>query len=113
MSRRRYIVRRDEAGELQLVEVGGEWTDTPRSTGDLGKFQYDNLRATDGTDISSRTKRRDYMKARGVTDASDFAGEWARAAKEREAYAKAETVRPSMREAVGRAAHEAEKRRRR
>jgi hypothetical protein len=34
--------------------------------------EYANLRAMDGTDISSRKKRREYMARHGVTDASDF-----------------------------------------
>jgi len=35
--------------------------------------EYSNLRTTDGHDISSRTKRREYMENHGITDASDFA----------------------------------------
>lgn len=49
-----------------------------------GDRHYDGMRAPDGTDISTRTKHRQYMKDRGLTTADDFKGEWARAAKERE-----------------------------
>lgn len=50
-----------------------------------GDRHYDGLKATDGTDISTRTKHREYMKANGLTMDSDFKETWAKAAKEREA----------------------------
>jgi hypothetical protein len=79
---RRYIYR----PEVGLVEV------TPRRAPaaqvhlqtDAG---FDGLRATDGTDISSRTKWERYMKANGLTLTNDFRETWQRAAKEREAAA--------------------------
>lgn len=48
-----------------------------------GDRYYDGLRAPDGSDISSRTKHREYMKRNGLTVADDYKGEWARAEKER------------------------------
>jgi hypothetical protein len=42
--------------------------------------------ATDGTDIGSRGKRREYMKQKGLADADDFKNQWDRAKKEREAH---------------------------
>lgn len=48
-----------------------------------GDRHYDGLRATDGTDISTRTKHREYMKRKGLTTADDFTETWKRAAKER------------------------------
>lgn len=48
---------------------------------------FEGLRATDGTDISSRTKWAAYMRENKVTVASDFRETWAKAAKEREAAA--------------------------
>jgi hypothetical protein len=50
-----------------------------------GDRHYDGLRAQDGTDISTRTKHRDYMKSRGLAMADDFKGTWAAAEKERQA----------------------------
>jgi predicted nucleic acid-binding Zn ribbon protein len=44
---------------------------------------YQDMRATDGTDISSRAKHQAYMKAKGLTTADDFKDTWAKAAKER------------------------------
>lgn len=46
---------------------------------------FDGLRATDGTDISSRTKWEAYMRERGLTHPNDYRETWAKAAKEREA----------------------------
>jgi hypothetical protein len=48
-----------------------------------GDRHYDGLRASDGTDISTRTKHREYMKRNGLTIADDFKGEWAKAERER------------------------------
>jgi putative FmdB family regulatory protein len=51
-----------------------------------GDRHYDGLRASDGTDISSRSKHREYMKRNGLTTADDFKGAWAKAEKERTNY---------------------------
>lgn len=50
-----------------------------------GDRHYDGMRAPDGSDISSRTKHREYMKRHGLTTADDFGSTWNSAAKEREA----------------------------
>lgn len=112
MTRRRFIYRKNEAGEIESFEVGQDWTDAPRSTGDLLKFQFDNLQATDGTDISSKTKHTRYMKQNGLTLADDFKGEWSKAAADRAAFLKGQQVDKSRREAIGRAEYELSKRRR-
>lgn len=59
-----------------LNHMGGLWSDR----------HYHGMRATDGSDISSRRKHREYMKRTGLTTADDFKDTWARAAKEREQY---------------------------
>lgn len=59
-----------------LNHFGGLW----------GDRHYDGLRATDGADISSRTKHREYMRRTGLTTADDFKDTWARAQREREHY---------------------------
>ena len=48
-----------------------------------GDRHYEGLRATDGTDIGSRTKHRAYMKAKGLTTIDDYSETWKRDAKER------------------------------
>jgi hypothetical protein len=79
----------------EMVPLDADWSDAPRSTGDLGKFEYDNLRATDGADISSRKKRREYMKAHGYADPRDYSPdhyEKVRAERERESEKKTREV---------------------
>lgn len=101
MSRRRYVWDNETQ---QLVEVGAEWTDTPRgNAGPVTDLYMDGTRATDGTDIGSRAKRRAYMKAHGLADADDFKGTWAEAAKRREAIRTGEDS--TRREAIARALH--------
>lgn len=57
----------------KMVEVGEDWTDTPRKAPHLTEgVEYSNLRAPDGTPIDSRKKRREWMIATGSTDASDY-----------------------------------------
>lgn len=51
-----------------------------------GDRHYDGLRATDGSDISSRSKHREYMKRTGLTSTSDFTETWKKQAQERENY---------------------------
>lgn len=88
MTRKRYIW--DE--ELRdLVEITPNYRpgkkDALNHMGGLwGDRHYDGLRATDGADISSRKKHREYMKRHGLTTADDFKDTWARAKKEREHY---------------------------
>lgn len=48
-----------------------------------GDRHYDGLRATDGTDISSRAKHQAYMKANNLTTADDFTQTWRKGAEER------------------------------
>ena len=51
-----------------------------------GDRSYDGLRAQDGTDISSRSKHRAYMKQHGLTTADDYTESWAKAEKARDLY---------------------------
>jgi hypothetical protein len=41
-----------------------------------GDRHYDGMVAPDGTDISSRTKHREYMKRNGLTTADDYKETW-------------------------------------
>ncbi len=74
-----------------------------------GDRHYDGLRASDGTDISTRSKHRQYMRERGLTTVDDYRGEWARAAKERAELR--EGVDPSRRPDIVRAIAELENKR--
>lgn len=86
MTRRRYIQSKEPPYNLIEVTEGYE---PDRRTGDAalwGDRSYDGLRATDGTDISSRSKQREYMKMNNLTTADDFKESWAKAKEARERY---------------------------
>lgn len=88
MSRTRYIQDR-ATGELIEITDGmrAPQTETARDAGALwGDRHYDGMRATDGADISTRTKHRDYMKRTGLATVDDFSSSWARARESRERY---------------------------
>lgn len=70
-----------------------------------GDRHYDGLRAPDGSDISTRSKHRQYMREKGVTMATDYVETWNKAAKERQQIrAGADpTLKKDVREAVERA----------
>ena len=73
-----------------------------------GRF-YENTSATDGTDIGSRRKHREYMRRNNLTTADDYKEAWSKAAQEREAVRKGEHDRKERREAIGRALYELQK----
>lgn len=71
-----------------------------------GDRHYDGLCATDGTDISSRTKHRQYMKDKGLCMASDYTNTWSQAEKERQKFSSGESTaerRSDVREVVEKA----------
>jgi hypothetical protein len=83
MARRRFVQI-----EGELVEVTADYVPSmPVDSGALwGDREYAGMRSPlDGADISTRTKHREYMKAKDITTMDDFKGEWAKAAKAREA----------------------------
>jgi hypothetical protein len=86
MSRKRYIQMREPPYEL--IEVTADYQPELRTdSGALwGDRSYDGLKATDGTDISSRTKHREYMKANNLATVDDFKQTWAKAQQQRERY---------------------------
>jgi len=83
MTRRRWIQDRNTG---ELIEVTPDYQSEMRTdSGALwGDRSYDGMRASDGTDISTRTKHREYMKANGLTTADDFNQSWAQAKEQRE-----------------------------
>lgn len=72
-----------------------------------GDRHYDGLVATDGTDISTRTKHREYMKRNGLTMADDFKGTWAKEQKEREALRTGTFQDKHLRETISQEVHKA------
>lgn len=66
---------------------------------------YEGAKATDGTDIGSRRKHRDYMKATGLAPADDFSpGYYDRLRREKE-----RAIKKSRREALERAMYKIDK----
>jgi putative FmdB family regulatory protein len=65
-----------------------------------GDRHYDGMRAPDGTDISSRTKHREYMHRHGLTTADDFSGQWRKAEKERELLRKGAEIDSTLRKEI-------------
>jgi hypothetical protein len=82
-----------------LVEIGTEWVPTSRQVARADVSYMDGVATIDGIDISSKRKRREYMRAAGVTDSSDFSPEWVAKKKASEEYANVKDTR----EAVSRA----------
>jgi hypothetical protein len=94
------------------VDVNADWTDTTRSTGHKSEEEiYGRTVATDGTDLSTRTRHREYMKANGLSMDSDFKEHWKTAAKQREAVLTGEADKKERREIIGRALHDARNKR--
>ena len=87
MGRRRFIQMTEPPYEL--VEVSDDFVAPSRHTADGTLWNdrgYEGMRASDGADISSRSKHREYMKSRGLTTMDDYKGEWAKAQKRRDQY---------------------------
>ena len=85
MTRRRFIQMKEPPYEL--VEVTDDYVSPSRADSALwGDRNYEGMVAPDGTDISSRTKHREYMKAKGLTTMDDFKDSWAKAKESRERY---------------------------
>ncbi len=88
----------------EMVEISADWSDVEsRAPVVTEGIAYANLRTTDGVDLSSRKRHRDYMKANGLALTGDY----------REAGPKAEAARldrsgqrREIKEIVGRAHHQ-------
>ena len=85
MTRRRFVQMKEPPYEL--IEVTEDYVSPTRADSALwGDRNYEGMVAPDGTDISSRTKHREYMKAKGLTTMDDFKDSWAKAKESRERY---------------------------
>jgi hypothetical protein len=85
MTRKRYIQMKEPP--YDLIEVTEDYSAPSRADSALwGDRHYEGMTAPDGTDISSRTKHREYMKAKGLTTMDDFKDSWAKAKESRERY---------------------------
>lgn len=89
--RRRYVYRPNpETGRVESVEVTPDFQSHEDRAPVYTDRYMEGARATDGTDIGTRQKRRAYMQARGLADASDYTETWAKAEKQRAAYFRGE-----------------------
>ena len=99
---KRFAIRNGE-----LVEVGGDYVGQARGGGKRSEEEvFGKLQATDGTDISTRKRHRDYMKSKGLTLAGDFDGKggyWERAKEKREARFSGNYHDPGIRESINKA----------
>jgi hypothetical protein len=96
----------------KLIEVTEDYRGEPMHHGRVhGDLHYDGLQAPDGTDISTRTKHREYMKRHNLTTMDDFSGTWSRAQAQRDAYRTEGRGGAVTREDIGRAIHHLESRR--
>ena len=112
--RKRWLYTQGGEPLPEPIEVSDDWRNTlPRAQTATEELIYGGVRATDGTDISSRTKRREWMKQNNLADADDFKGVWERAEKERAHYYQGTHDRRELRETVGRAMYAQRRRSRR
>lgn len=113
MTRRRWVYTQGGQPLPGPIEVSSDWSADPKRCDVVTDLYMDGVRTVEGVDIGSRRKRREYMRANGLADSSDFKGEWQKAAKQREAIRTGTDNDPSRREAIGRAIYEQSKRGRR
>lgn len=83
MTVRRFI---QDPVTLELVEADS-FVEPDRRNGEKVMWgdssEYAGLRTTDGQDISTRTRHREYMRRTGLTTVDDFQGEFAKAQQRR------------------------------
>lgn len=105
---KRYVYREVAPGQVESFEVGEEWLPTNRNEGRRSEEEvFGKLQALDGTDISTRKRHREYMRANGLTLAGDYdapGGHWDKAAERRaEAFTRgpdSKTRRESIEKAI-------------
>jgi hypothetical protein len=96
-------------GFVDVNDLGWEQEPQAKNAPILSGRFYENVAAQDGTDIGSRKKYREYMKAKGLTSMSDYTETWKKAEKEREKAASPEWDQKQRREDVARAWYERNK----
>lgn len=112
--RGRFVYRTDpgtgEVRSIPIEEAGPLETDKRLMV--VTDLYMDGLRASDGTDIGNRQKRKGYMAAHGLADPQDFKEHIPKKEKEREAYFSGTYRDPGLKEQLGRAMHEHKSKRR-
>ena len=100
--------RANQNGMVNVLELG-DWRETPPALPVVIDRHYWNLTATDGTDIGSRTKHREYMRQNGLTTADDYKETWAKAEAYRAKIRAGDVDHKERRETIARTAYEMEK----
>lgn len=104
MSRTRYVYTQGGQPLPEPIKVSDDWTQPDAERQPVFTDRYmEGVRAADGSDISSRTKRREYMKREGVADASDFTQTFQKAKEARARMATGDFDHARRREAIRRA----------
>jgi hypothetical protein len=111
MTRRRFVYTRGGQPLPEPVEVTDGFVGGDSRMPVFTDRYMEGDRATDGTDIGSRTKRRAYMQAHGLADASDYTQAWEKARMEREAQYRGTYRDPTTRADVARAIQQVKRRR--
>jgi hypothetical protein len=112
MTRRRWVYFHNAAtGQVESIEVSEDYAPADVRAPVFTDRYMEGVQATDGTDISSRGKRTEWMKRNNLVDVDDCKGMWAKAAKERQSVAEGRHDTAARREAVGRAVYELNRRR--
>ncbi len=111
MTRRRWVYTQGGEPLPAPVEVGADFQTTRGLQAPVTDLYMDGVRASDGTDIGSRAKRRAYMDAHQLADVSDFKETWQREAKETERRKSGEADIPQRRQAILRAIETTRRRR--
>jgi hypothetical protein len=113
MSRRRYVYREVAPGQVESFEVGQDWRATGRGEGHKSEEEvYGHIQATDGTDLSTRRRHREYMAAKGITLAEDYRDAWTKASQERADYYTRGPDKRAVRESLERAVYQVTQKRR-
>jgi len=82
-----WVYKSLDGGGVEVYEKGTEPpSEMAKHNALAGDRHYDGLRATDGSDISTRSKHREYMKRNNVTTMDDYKSTWDHSVKAREAY---------------------------
>jgi hypothetical protein len=112
VSRTTYVQVKMSDGTFELFEKGTEPAPAYADSGALwGDLNYRETKGPMGEDLSTRTKHREFMRAKGLTTADDFTGFWAQAQKQRDDFHRTGGDHRARRETIERAIYDAANRR--
>jgi hypothetical protein len=85
--RRRFIYDRETDSMVEITAGIERQVNAHTADGALwGDRSYEGMRAPDGSDISSRSKHREYMRLNNLATADDYTQSWAKAEQQRNEY---------------------------